>query len=260
MGAFNGSGLFVRTYNWVADKVNGVNITASRMDTEDDGYAAGLSLCVTRDGQGKMNADFLPAVDGAYNCGTVAFRWSTVNAGAMALTGNATVAGTLGVTGNSTLTGTLSVGGLSVVGGTRAVKTADQVVALITPQNDTHLVCALAANTYYAVEGAFYVTVASGSPTLTWQLSATNANQIEALSIQEIQAGNNQGVSNNGAVVAAAVQIGVPSAGGIAVVYLKGLILTNAGTAPTLTLQWCGSTGVNITFKKGSYLEFRKVG
>lgn len=334
MGAFNGSGLFVRTYNWVQDKINGVNITASRMDTEDDGFATGLSNCVTRDGQGKMGADLLPSADFAYALGSAAFKWTGIN-GAIAFSANrnvtvnspvsgvaltvnglgetfkfiatgtayqsmndgATVRGYFGW-GSSLIAGAVisdvvvrSEGNLrlasggpnarvdiasdgstinlqatavqvnseSVSGGARAVKTADQVVALTFPQNDTHLVCALKKNTYYEVEGALYVTVAAGTPTVTWQLSATAANQIEALSIQEIQAGNNQGVSNNGAVVAAAIQVGIPSAGGIAIAYLKGFIQTNAGTDPTLTLQWCGSTGTNVTFKKGSYLEFRKV-
>jgi len=60
---FNGSGLFVRAYNWVQDKVNGINITASRMDGDSDGFAAGLSNCVTRDGQGKMTSNFNPGAD-----------------------------------------------------------------------------------------------------------------------------------------------------------------------------------------------------
>lgn len=48
---FNGSGTFVRLYNWQTDAANSVNITASRMDGEDDGFASGLSNCITRDGQ-----------------------------------------------------------------------------------------------------------------------------------------------------------------------------------------------------------------
>lgn len=51
MGAFNGSGTFVRTYDWTTDEGNGINIEASRMDTEDDGFATGLSNCITKDGQ-----------------------------------------------------------------------------------------------------------------------------------------------------------------------------------------------------------------
>lgn len=57
MGAFNGSGTFVRSYNWVTDAANGINITASRFDTEDDGFAGGLSNCLTRDGQGGPTAN-----------------------------------------------------------------------------------------------------------------------------------------------------------------------------------------------------------
>lgn len=54
--AFNGAGVFVRLYNWVNDAAAAINITASRMDAETDGIAAGLSNCITRDGQGKPSA------------------------------------------------------------------------------------------------------------------------------------------------------------------------------------------------------------
>jgi hypothetical protein len=49
--AFNGSGTFNRIYNWVNDKNNNIDITASRMDGEDNGFATGLSTCITKDGQ-----------------------------------------------------------------------------------------------------------------------------------------------------------------------------------------------------------------
>lgn len=49
--AFNGSGTFVRIYSWATDLINLVKITASRMDTEMDGFATGLSTAVTKDGQ-----------------------------------------------------------------------------------------------------------------------------------------------------------------------------------------------------------------
>lgn len=75
MGAFNGSGTFVRSYSWVTDAANGVDITASRVDTEDDGFAAGLSNCITRDGQGKATASQLPATTSAYDFGSASFKW-----------------------------------------------------------------------------------------------------------------------------------------------------------------------------------------
>ena len=49
--AFNGSGLFLRIHNWIADAAASIKITASRMDAEMDGFATGLSNCVTKDGQ-----------------------------------------------------------------------------------------------------------------------------------------------------------------------------------------------------------------
>lgn len=61
MGAFNGSGTFIRSYSWVTDAANGIKIRADRMDTEDDGFATnGLTLCVTRNGQSPWTAN-LPA-------------------------------------------------------------------------------------------------------------------------------------------------------------------------------------------------------
>ena len=48
---FNGTGMFVRLRNWVADATAGVKIRADYHDIEDDGFAAGLSHCIARDGQ-----------------------------------------------------------------------------------------------------------------------------------------------------------------------------------------------------------------
>ena len=55
--AFNESGTFNRIYNWTADDGNGINIEASRMDTEDDGFATGLSNCITKDGRTTITAN-----------------------------------------------------------------------------------------------------------------------------------------------------------------------------------------------------------
>ena len=57
MGAYNGSGTFVRTYDWTTDEGNGINIEAARMDTEDDGFATGLSTAITKDGQTTISAN-----------------------------------------------------------------------------------------------------------------------------------------------------------------------------------------------------------
>jgi hypothetical protein len=57
MAGFNGSGTFERTYDWTTDEGNGINIEAPRMDTEDDGFATGLSTCITKDGQTIVTAN-----------------------------------------------------------------------------------------------------------------------------------------------------------------------------------------------------------
>lgn len=54
---YNGSGVFVRLYNWTQDKANGIKIRADRMDAEMDGMATGLSTAVTKDGQTQPTAN-----------------------------------------------------------------------------------------------------------------------------------------------------------------------------------------------------------
>jgi hypothetical protein len=55
---WNGSGTFTRTYSWVTDAANGIDITASRMDTDtNDITTAGLGNALTRDGQGFASAN-----------------------------------------------------------------------------------------------------------------------------------------------------------------------------------------------------------
>jgi hypothetical protein len=48
---FNGSGIYQRVRNWVADAAAGIKIRADYHDAEDDGFAQGLTNCITRDGQ-----------------------------------------------------------------------------------------------------------------------------------------------------------------------------------------------------------------
>lgn len=55
--AYNGSGSFIRLYNWVTDRSNGVKIRADRSDAELDGIAAGLSNAICKDGQTTITAD-----------------------------------------------------------------------------------------------------------------------------------------------------------------------------------------------------------
>ena len=57
MGGFNGSGVYQRFYNWVNDAAASIKIRADRFDTECDGFAQGLSTCITKDGQTTITAN-----------------------------------------------------------------------------------------------------------------------------------------------------------------------------------------------------------
>jgi hypothetical protein len=67
--AFNGTGTFARIHSWVSDKANSIKILASRMDSEMDGFATGLSTCVTKDGQTTTTAR-VPFAQGVSLSGT----------------------------------------------------------------------------------------------------------------------------------------------------------------------------------------------
>lgn len=69
--AWNGAGLFQRLYNWVTDRDNSINILASKMDDEMDGFATGITNCIAKDGQNSPTANL--------NMG--AFRHTTVGNG-----------------------------------------------------------------------------------------------------------------------------------------------------------------------------------
>jgi hypothetical protein len=49
--AFDGFGTFLRLRSWVVDATNNVKIRADYHDAEDNGFAAGLSNCICKDGQ-----------------------------------------------------------------------------------------------------------------------------------------------------------------------------------------------------------------
>lgn len=79
--AFNGSGLFNRIYNWVNDKNNAIKILASRMDTEMDGFATGLSTCITKDGQQTLTGNIPFSGFKATGLGNATNTADAVNAG-----------------------------------------------------------------------------------------------------------------------------------------------------------------------------------
>ena len=50
-------GVFTRLYSWRADRNASIPIDSTRMDSEDDGFAAGLSTAICRDGQSTVIAN-----------------------------------------------------------------------------------------------------------------------------------------------------------------------------------------------------------
>lgn len=54
---FNGAGVFTRIYSWIQDANNGLDISSTRMDTDTDDIAQGLSTCMTIDGQSTPTAN-----------------------------------------------------------------------------------------------------------------------------------------------------------------------------------------------------------
>ena len=72
--AFNGSGVFVRLYNWANDSAANIKIRADRMDNEMNGFATGLSTCITKDGQTTPTASLPMATYKHTNVGAGAAR------------------------------------------------------------------------------------------------------------------------------------------------------------------------------------------
>lgn len=54
---FNGTGVFNRIYSWGNDAAAGLEVNATRMDTDTNDIAQGLSNCLTRDGQSAPTAN-----------------------------------------------------------------------------------------------------------------------------------------------------------------------------------------------------------
>jgi hypothetical protein len=80
--AFDGNGNYIRIHNWTQDAANGLDINAGEMDAEDNSIQGAFNITVTRDGQGKMAADFTPATTALYNLGTAGRSWAGLNVNA----------------------------------------------------------------------------------------------------------------------------------------------------------------------------------
>ena len=81
---WNGSGEFTRdngvfsgTLVWQDSRDADYDILASQHDTHDQDIATGLGIAVTKDGQSKMAANFVPGTSATYSVGTNSAAWTS---------------------------------------------------------------------------------------------------------------------------------------------------------------------------------------
>lgn len=125
--AFNGSGVFQRVRNWVADATAGIKIRADYHDSEDDNFAAGISNCIARDGQSVITQNI------PFNSKRITGLADPVNPQdaatkgyAVAKTGD-TMTGTLTINGGNLV---VSTGGFSLGGNAFMADTSVKVLRL----------------------------------------------------------------------------------------------------------------------------------
>jgi hypothetical protein len=130
--AFDGAGTFLRLRSWIADATAGVKIRADFHDDEDNNLAAGLTNCITKDGQTTitqnlpMNSKRLTALADPVDpqdAATKAYADTKIaKAGDGAITGNLNVSGNLGVAGNINANGALDIAGVASAQGYKTRK------------------------------------------------------------------------------------------------------------------------------------------
>jgi len=103
---WNGSGVFSKTYSWVADAANGIKILASRHDTNDTDFVSGINNCITKDGQNSATADLPMGGNNHTNVG-VATALTEYSRASQVIDSTLTWLGTS--SGTDTITATLSI-------------------------------------------------------------------------------------------------------------------------------------------------------
>jgi hypothetical protein len=181
--AFNGSGTFVRVHDWTTDLSNTVPVTASRMDAEDDGFATGLSTCITKDGQTSTTAQIpfaqgIKLSDGSDSAPSFTFT-SDTNSGLYRIG-----ADNIGLTLNGAKVVDYSTTGVSITGtfaasGNVAINTNKFTVA--GASGNTLVAGTLSVTGDFAVNtNKFNVTAASGNTTVAGTLGVTGATTLSA--------------------------------------------------------------------------------
>ena len=108
---FDSEGNFTRKHNWEQDRINEIEIMSDRHDEEDDNFAAGLSVCVVKDGRSVMTGDLKMGGYQIKNVANATNSTDVVNKGQLDTIDSGTVhiTGTETVTGNKTFSGTTTL-------------------------------------------------------------------------------------------------------------------------------------------------------
>jgi len=179
---FNGSGTFVRAYNWVNDANSSIPITASRMDADSNDFASGLTNCVTRDGQGVFGANINANGFSLTNLGAGTNIAPSIAFISDAATGFFhSAAGIVGLAGALTVSGALTLGGGATIGGATTITgllTASGSLAY-TPQGSGAVATTVAArlNQTWVFDAAW-----GADPTGATDMSTAIGNAVTALS------------------------------------------------------------------------------
>jgi len=174
--SFDGSGHFSRLYSWVVDAANGVKISSTRTDAEDNGFATGLSNCICRDGQSTVSADIpwnTKKITGLGNATTGTDALNQTSGDARYPTVSGAVATWPSVTYSASFTFTANTSVTFPASGTLATTTATTAVS----ENVTSLVDGASITLNAAVGNIFYV-VAGGNRTIIAPQNAITGQKI----------------------------------------------------------------------------------
>lgn len=185
MAGFNGSGVFTNNYNWTNDANNGIDILASKFDTQDGTIATGLSSCIVKDGQQTTTAQIPFAVGITVSQGTAGTP--SINVLADTDTGlYQTTAGELRFASNGTRTATLNGNGLD----STAVGAGTPSTGAFTTLSASGLIAAAAAVTVGTTLGVTGATTLSSTLAVTGNVSVnTNKFTVTAASGNTLVAG-----------------------------------------------------------------------
>ena len=276
---FNGSGVFQRVRNWVADATAGIKIRSDMHDSEDDGFAAGLTNCITKDGQTLITQNIpfnnkrITGLADPINPQDAATKASTTAAIAGApvlpssggvITGDLTVNGSFGVYGSVNFVGPVSMGSTLTMSGT--ITTAGSIgdvnagasnTGLIVlgggAANDSYLVFhrpgQFAVNFGLSADGRLYVGGWSMGAGVKYKVLTT-----QDLDPTQLFAGIPVNPQSNYVTVATDAQKCIAGTGSITInsaLYPVGTVLTFAGYGGSMVIAcsgnaiyWIGPSGV----------------